>query len=175
MPVLQNQHWELFAQHIASGRSAGEALKLAGYADNPRNADRMKKREEGRIEELLEERAAQNAQATAKAVEELALTQEWVLGELKQNAEKAAETGQYGPANRALELIGKQLGMFIERQEITQNSEFRGLTLEEMRKELVVRARRLGLDRELAGLLEGPKAVDEDQGDNQMPRYGNLT
>jgi hypothetical protein len=102
-------------------------------------------------------------------VQQPALTREWVLGKLIENAEKAL-AGKYGSstANRALELLGRELGMFVERTEITQTSEFSGLTLDEMRAELVARARRLGLDRELAGLLEGPQDADQDRdGDDQ--------
>jgi hypothetical protein len=52
--------------------------------------------------------------------------------------------------------------MFIDRAEISQTNEFGGMSLDEMRVELVARARRLGLDRELAGLLGGPADQDVD-------------
>jgi hypothetical protein len=73
-------------------------------------------------------------------------------------------------ANRALELLGKELGMFIDRAEVTQTNEFSGMDLEQMRRELVERARRLGLDRHLAGLLEGPDRADDrrDDGDGEL-------
>jgi phage terminase small subunit len=153
---------------MADGKSAAAAYEEAGYCPHNGNAYALRHREDvsARIDELLAERAAQNAEASAKAVEKLALTQEWVLGELKQNAEKAAKTGQYGPANRALELIGKQLGMFIDRAEIMNTNEFKGMSLDEMKQELIARARRLGLDRELVGLLEGPR--DGDQPDAEL-------
>jgi hypothetical protein len=95
-----------------------------------------------------------------------------VLGKLKENAEKALKAEVGSPvANRALELLGKELGMFIDRAEVTQTSEFAGLSLEDMRRELVERARRLGLDRHLAGLLEGPDRADgrQDEGDGEQP------
>jgi hypothetical protein len=102
-------------------------------------------------------------EATAKAVEELAITKEWVLAKLKENAINALKVKGGSPvANRALELLGKELGMFIDRAEISQANEFGGMSLDEMRVELVARARRLGLDRELAGLLEGPADHEGD-------------
>ena len=159
MPQLSNPKHELFAALLAEGRSATEAHALAGYKPNRHNAWVLKQREDiqTRINELLAERAAQHAAATAQAVQELALSEEWVLGELKRNATKAAELKQYGPANRALELIGKQLGMFVDKSEILQKSEeFQGWTMEQMRTELVRSARELGL-------LEGP----QDDGDHQ--------
>jgi hypothetical protein len=119
-----------------------------------------------RIGELLAERAAQHAEASARAVEELAITKEWVLGKLKENAIKGLKVeGGSAVANRALELLGKELGMFIDRAEVTQKAEeFQGMSLDEMRRELALRAKRLGLHRELAGLLEGPDRADDGDG-----------
>jgi hypothetical protein len=99
-------------------------------------------------------------------VEELAITKEWVLLKLKENAINVLKVEGGSPvANRALELLGKELGMFIDRAEVTQTNEFSGMSLEQMRRELVERARRLGLDRHLAWLLEGPKDQNIDQPD----------
>jgi len=159
MSQLPNPRHELFSALLAEGKNAAEAHELAGYRRNRHNAWVLTQREniKARVNELLAERQAQNAQATAKAVEELALTQEWVLAELKRNAEQAAKLKQYGPSNRALELLGKQLGMFIDRAQISQSNEFAGLTAEQMLEELVRRARKLGIDRELL------RAMDHDE------------
>ena len=46
--------------------------------------------------------------------------------------------------------------MFIDRAEINQTSEFAGMDLEAMRRELIARIERLGLGPHLGGLLEGP-------------------
>ena len=142
------------------------AYEEAGYRRNDGNAYALRHRADvsAWISELLAERQAQHAEATAKAVQELALTREWVLGKLKENAEKALKAEGGSPvANRALELLGKELGMFVDRAEVTQKSEeFQGMSLDEMRRELVARARRLGLDREIAGLLEGPADDGDD-------------
>jgi len=45
----------------------------------------------------------------------LSRTEEWVLSKLVQNVENALAND--GAANRALELIGKEHGMFIDRKE----------------------------------------------------------
>lgn len=54
MPVLKNSRWELFAQGLAQGKTAGEAYVLAGYRENPGNAGRLKQNEQiiGRIAEI---------------------------------------------------------------------------------------------------------------------------
>jgi hypothetical protein len=114
---------------LPHGKSVATAYQEAGYHPNNGNAYALRHRDDvsARISELLAERQAQNAQATAKAVEELAITKEWVLGKLKENAEKALKAEGGSPvANRALELLGKELGMFIDRAEVTQTSEFAG-------------------------------------------------
>ena len=55
------------------------------------------------------------ARVTNKAVERAALTKEWVLEGLRSNAEEALKVkGGSAVANRALELLGKELGMFKE-------------------------------------------------------------
>ena len=97
--------------------------------------------------ELLKEREHIHAEGTAKAIEKMALTQEWVLTRLMENAERALQhvavldkerkpTGEYrydgNVANRALELLGKQQGLFIDRHEVGQPNEFANWTNEEL-------------------------------------------
>jgi hypothetical protein len=150
---------------MAEGKSAVDAHEAAGYRRNSHNAGVLSRRDDirARVSELLAERQQREAQATQIAVERAGLTKESVIRGLIQNAEKALKAKEGSPvANRALELLGKDLGMFVDRAEISQTSEFSGMSLDEMRVELVARARRLGLDRELAGLLEGPADQDAD-------------
>lgn len=77
--------------------------------------------------------SALRAEITAKATKRLAISKEWVLEQLCENVAmaKAAEpvldhegqpTGEYkqnlAAANKALELVGKELGMFVDKKEI---------------------------------------------------------
>jgi phage terminase small subunit len=113
MPALENQRHEKFAQALAQGMSAAEAYVSAGYAANDGNAIRLKgnERVQARVRELLD-RAATN----------VSLSREWVLEQLIDNARRAKENGDISPANRALELLGKELGMFVDRSEnLNQN------------------------------------------------------
>src|SRR5258706_148426 len=41
-----------------------------------------------------------------------AITKEWVLRELLDNAERAKTDGSWAARNRSLELVGKEIGMF---------------------------------------------------------------
>ena len=138
MPVLANPRHELFAQEVAKGTDCAEAFVIAGFKNNPGNARRLKLNEAvaKRIEAIQLERAEISAKINAKAVERaaeaLAIDKEWIMGRLKENAERAMQAVQAkGPdgqpvgdfkydgsvANRALELLGKEIGMFIDRTE----------------------------------------------------------
>src|SRR6266516_3019880 len=130
MPQLQNSRWERFAVLLAEGKSVIEAHVLAGYKPSTGNAYVLKKNQRisERISELMAERQRKEARATEKAIEKVALTKEWVLSRLIENAEKALTSKERSPiANRALELIGKEMGMFVDRAEISQTTEFAGL------------------------------------------------
>lgn len=141
MPVLTNARHERFAQELASGKSLLEAHAAAGYSPNRGNAATLKQTQSilDRINEILSEREQIHAQSTAKAIERVSLTKEWVIARLVENAERALQARQaMGPdgepvgdfkydgmvANRALELLGKELGMFIDRKEIGAPGEF---------------------------------------------------
>ena len=69
-----------------------------------------------------------------RGVRQAGITKEWVIDMLKENAERAMQvrpvldkegnpTGEYQwngfVANKALELLGRELGMFVERHELT--------------------------------------------------------
>jgi phage terminase small subunit len=56
------------------------------------------------------------------------VNQQWVLSKLKENAIKAMEENQRGVANRALELLGKHLGMFQDTTIINQDNRVQSIT-----------------------------------------------
>lgn len=108
MPALSNPRHERFAQELAKGKCQSEAYEAAGYAPSEPNASRLTRHDkvQERVREL-QERAAAN----------VVVTREWVLEQLVDNAARAKEAGDYGPSNQALNLVGKELGMFVERTE----------------------------------------------------------
>lgn len=136
MPPLDNQRHERFAQDLAKGLPADKAYEAAGFKANRGNASTLKQNQNilNRVSELLTERETIHAQATADAIKSTALTKQWVIETLMENVARAMQatpvktddegkaTGEYqyqgSIANRALELLGKELGMFVER---TQN------------------------------------------------------
>lgn len=107
MPVLENQRHEAFAQALAKGKSASEAYVLAGYKANDGNASTLKGKQKV---------ASRVAELQAMVAERVVVDREWVLAKLIENATNNQATNP-GASNKALELIGKELGMFVERSE----------------------------------------------------------
>ena len=112
MPALRNQRHERFAVELAKGCSQTEAAKRAGYKGSRFHASRLatKSNIKARVAEL-------EARTAEKVTQITAMDRAWVLEELRANLERHKETNG-AVANRALELIGKELGLFINRKDI---------------------------------------------------------
>lgn len=119
MPVLKNTRHEKFAQARASGKSIDDAYVLAGYKRNGGNACRLNENENvsARVREL-QNKAAGEAEVTAgeiigglRKVAELGLEAQTVY-----SAEGVPMYDRYelNAANKALELLGKTIGIFQE-------------------------------------------------------------
>jgi phage terminase small subunit len=100
--------------------SAAEAYRQAGYEVNEgaakANASRLltNANVQSRVSELKQRAAAS-----------VSLTKEWVLERLIANVKAGQENDDLSPANKALELLGKELGMFVDRSEnVNQNVSF---------------------------------------------------
>ncbi len=162
MPTLKNPKHERFAQGLASGKSAAESYEAAGYKPSRHNASHLHRNDtiSQRVAELLAEREQIHGQATAKAIEATGLTKEWVLERLVENANRSMQaeaakdeegniTGEYRyngtVANRALELLGKELGMFIDRKEVGKPGEFTDMDDDALLKQVRERAKMLGV------------------------------
>ena len=113
MPQLTNKMWETFAQAMARGVNQTNSALEAGYSDvsaHVRGCELAKKPAvKARIEEL-------RRKADKLAVQAVACDREWVLRELVATYEAARAAKNQTAANRALELIGKEQGMFIDRK-----------------------------------------------------------
>ena len=74
MPALSNPKHERFAQELAKGKSAEESYALAGFSPNRGNASVLKHKQNilDRVTEILDEREAIHAQATAEAIKSTA-------------------------------------------------------------------------------------------------------
>ncbi len=108
MPALANARHERFAQELAKGKSASEAYIDAGYEESRSAASRLSTNVnvQSRVAELQ-----------ARAAANVVVTREWVLEQLIENARLAKQAGDISPSNQALNLIGKEIGMFVDRTE----------------------------------------------------------
>jgi hypothetical protein len=126
MPALKPR-WEKFAQLIARGecKSNGAAYLAAGFQGRPDMARQIayqllnNLQIQARIDEIRREGEEINKAAREQAISSTGLTRELVIDELLDNL-KRAKLGQHfdgATANRACELLGKELGMFVDRSE----------------------------------------------------------
>lgn len=104
-----NARHERFAQALAEGHSATRAYERAGYKANAGNAVRLKANDKvaGRVAEI-------QARAAARAE----ISKSDVLRMLQEDRADAREAGQFSAAIRAAELLGKELGMFVDRRKL---------------------------------------------------------
>lgn len=109
MAMLRNPKWEVYAQQRAKGFNKSQSARYAGYSEKSAavQANHIEKNEsvKQRIKELHD-------RVSERVVIEASLTKEWVLTELQDLYMMAKNKQLITPANRSLELIGKELGMF---------------------------------------------------------------
>src|SRR5262249_9663774 len=134
MPTLKNPTHEKFAQAIASGKfpdaaaayrsvravsNAVSRVKACNLMKNPAVRDRIDEIT-GR-EALKEERVAKMAaeKVAERLAEKVVVSREFVIEQLTDNLKlaKSGEKLDLSAANRAAELLGKEIGMFVDRSE----------------------------------------------------------
>ena len=161
MPVLANQRHELFAQALAAGKKADRAYVEAGYKPNKGNSTHLRKTEEisQRVTELLQLRNTLSVKAAENAAGKIEISKFWVMSMLKLNLERSMQLAPImnadgekvfvyngAVANKAAELIGRELGMFIDRKEFRVVDEFQGLSDADLVKKLAQTAQLLLVD-----------------------------
>ena len=117
MSILRNPRHEKFSQVVASDVRATQAYVSCGYSEKgaAQSANNLLKKRDvaARISELKELAAYSSAQ-------ESVLNRTRVLHRLDHLSRKAEAAGQLSAAARCEELIGKELGMFVDRSEQQQ-------------------------------------------------------
>jgi phage terminase small subunit len=145
MSVLSNPRHELFVKNLVGGASLSEAFVCAGYSKAGAAGAARRLLQNVAVKTRLDDLQREVEQST---LERVSLSREWVLEGLKTVAKrcmqaeavrdnKGKETGEFtfqaAGANRALELLGKELGMFVDRTDskITWNGDPSKLTAEQ--------------------------------------------
>jgi hypothetical protein len=108
---------ELFAQALADGKAVALAYKEAGYTGGAANARRKKADPavKQKVADIIARREAEVMRASGMMAEEIVITRQAVIRNLTRIAEKAEADGQFGVAARCNEILGKDIGMFVER------------------------------------------------------------
>lgn len=160
--VLQNRRREIFCQGLAQGKSIAQAYRDAGYRYTSADAARSNRLPVviQRVAEIRASREGHEKKVMAIATEKVSVDKAWVLARLIENATNAARLEDFAPSNRALELVGRELGMFIERRELGAPGDFAQLdsvddVMTAVRKELGQAAAAV-----LSGMLAAPLATD---------------
>jgi phage terminase small subunit len=142
--MLNNSRHEAFAHALARGMAVEAAFVEAGYARNSGNASRLNGKESivARVVELKQ--LAQDMRNLSN--HRVVLTEEWVIEQLIGVVidAKARDKLDSAGANKALHLLGLQLGMFVERKETGKPGEFDDLTIAAKRERLLRIAREYG-------------------------------
>lgn len=99
---------QAFVEAYCLGKGASESARLAGYSKHRPDLSAMK---------LLKNKTVQAAIAKLRAAasEKSAITVAWVQEQLVDTYNAARKKRDFSSANRSLELLGKNLGMFAER------------------------------------------------------------
>ncbi len=95
-------------------------LMFVGDAPPPANASRLQRQDSirRRVEEILDLKQCATDRAVATAAERAGVDQYWVLRQLRINATMAMRRNDRAAAARSLELLGKHLGLFIDKKSI---------------------------------------------------------
>jgi hypothetical protein len=164
MPMLTNKRMERFARALVDdGLSAAEAYVKGGYKPDRGNAVHLQQHPlvVQRVNELLQDRASIDREATQRAVEALRITKDGLISEFKAIAEEARQDGQHAAAVSAFKEISILSGHRIERQEAGLPGEF--AALEAMgRDQLLVVVQQL-LEGDEVPALEGQRQLSGKQ------------
>jgi hypothetical protein len=151
--VLVDPRHEAFAQHLCNGYSQIESYSLAGFQRRRNNAYRLSIREDvvARVAELRL-RVQRMQTVTSREIVDL---KQWCVDALIDNVlqAKLKKRPDFAGANKALQLLGLHLGMFVDRVAVGNPGEFDELTIADKRK-------RMGAIIEGLGLFS---AVDRDR------------
>jgi phage terminase small subunit len=135
-----NPKQQRFVEEYLVDRNGTQAAIRAGYSPKTANVQASDLLAKPNI-------AAAVAEGSAKLSEKTGLDAQWVLDGLKKNYLRAMQeepvldregnpTGEYvyqgAVANRSLELVGKHIGMFVDKTEIEIKKRVAGMTPDEL-------------------------------------------
>jgi hypothetical protein len=172
MPPLLNPRHEKAAKLKADGVPNVDAHEQVYGKRSRQAASTLFKRPDiiARVVEIQTERVQSEIDTTEHALKQLGMTKKWWLSGLKANAErclrgkpifdsKGKPTGEYTGIpdvhgfNKSMELIGRAMGLFIEKIEVGGPGDFARLSDEELLAKVETDAAALGLPSEATEAL----------------------
>jgi hypothetical protein len=166
MPALSKAKHEIVAQALAGGKSQADAYRAGGYLYKPANASRLCRSAaiEARVEEILRERATNEAKAREIGIQRAGLSEEWIVTRLKYVIDlsirgvpkydrKGNPLGVFksdlDAAINGLMTAARIAGLLVQKHEIGGSGEFARMTDEELDCALVAQSRSIGLSERL--------------------------
>ncbi|GAC1421092.1 MAG: hypothetical protein NVSMB6_22740 [Burkholderiaceae bacterium] len=142
---MSSSRQEAFCHGIARGLSASVAYAEAGYSPNDGNASRLTGNEKVRFR-VAELKALVQRMANLSS-HKIVLTKAWVIEQLIGVVldARSLDRPDFAGANKALNLLGLELGMYVERKEVGKPGEFDGLTIADKRDRILSITREMGL------------------------------
>lgn len=133
MPPLPNKRHENIAVHIADGLSLRVASAREGYSTTPDDNGVTQIRR--RAEEIQAERQSIVAAQTAQTISAALMSREDLWRDIRDLISEAKGKGDLSVAMRGLELLGKDIGMFVQRIQSTNEH-----TINDLKDNSAVRA-----------------------------------
>jgi phage terminase small subunit len=178
-PITNAKH-EHFCQLVSNGESATQAYILAGYSENgaKQSAARLLTNADvcARIDYLRKQKEQQHSEAVSTVIQRVGITKEWVLNNLVSVVERCMQaepvfdrkgeavlvetpSGDLAPAytfnaagaNKALELIGSEVGMFVKKVETGGPGDFEKLSDDEIERRIKETENALGITQSAIG------------------------
>lgn len=167
MPPLKNPQHESYVQLISTGVDPYEAGRINGIK-NGRTAI-LKPQLRARLSEIIIERDSKIDSDNRKALSATGISKGYVLEALKEIVEKSMGRMMTTKglrwdapvAVRALELIGREVGMFETKVNVDFTAKITKMTDDELRKFIERESRELGIG---ARDITPPKSIGPDRG-----------
>lgn len=113
MAELTAQH-QRFVDEYCIDRNGKKAAIRAGYSEKTAEQQASRLLRNVKVQEAIKAKLDRLSMKTE-------LTAEWVLKEFAENHRMAREVGELQASNKALEMIGKHLGMFTDKVKMDAN------------------------------------------------------
>src|SRR5229473_6994952 len=118
LPILDDPRYECFSQLLSKGVPQGQAYVDAGFQATTDQSIRVGAHKLAKKTTIAKRVTELQEAAARRAERESGIDKKWVLLRLRDLSDAAQGAKQYGPSVRAVELVGKEMGLFVDRHEV---------------------------------------------------------